>query len=237
VSFAPPQGGGPDYREYVSDPANPVPYRPRPIGPTFTSAGWTTWETNDQRFVDHRPDVLSYVSAPLEDDLIVAGPVSATLTASTTGTDSDFIVKLIDVFPEDAEPTSQALVTTDGPAASSLNGYELPIAMEVRRGRYLKDFSRPAPLTPDRPTQWDVPLRDRDHVFRKGHRIMVQIQSSWFPLIDRNPQRFLDSIYQASPGDFVKATQRIYDTPDHPSYVTLPLASPTAGAVSTRADR
>ena len=212
LSFTPP--GAADaatpFRSFVSDPANPVPYRPRPITPTFSSEGWTTWETLDQRFVDHRPDVLSYVSAPLDHDVRVNGEVSATLTASTSGTDSDMIVKLIDVYPEDAEP-------------EAMRGYQFPVAMEVRRGRYLKNLSRPEPLVPDRPTTWPVPLRDRAHVFLKGHRIMVQVQSSWFPIIDRNPQRFVPSIYEAKDGDFAAATQHVYSAPDQASYITLPV--------------
>jgi putative CocE/NonD family hydrolase len=213
------------YRDYVSDPANPVPYRPRPISPTYPGGDWRTWESGDQRFVDHRPDVLTFVSAPLDHDVRIAGPVSAELFASTSGTDSDFVVKLIDVYPEDAQKPDWS--TDDGPKpgdfAKSMNGYELPIAMEVRRGRYLDSFETPHALTPDKPTRWDVPLRDRDHVFLKGHRIMVQIQSSWFPLIDRNPQTFTPSIYAAQATDFVKATQKVYAAPDLASRIILPV--------------
>ena len=226
LSFAAPgageQGG---HRTYVSDPANPVPYRPRPISPTYPGGDWRLWESGDQRFVDHRPDVLTYVSAPLDRDIRVAGPVSAELFASTSGTDGDFIVKLIDVYPENAERPSWS--ADDGPKpgdfARSMNGYELPIAMEVRRGRYLESFETPHPLTPNKPTRWDVPLRDRDHVFLKGHRIMVQIQSTWFPLIDRNPQTFTPSIYKARASDFVKATQTVFASPDLASRIVLPV--------------
>lgn len=213
VGFSPPkkgQGEGEAWRSYVSDPANPVPYRPRPITSTFDTEGWVTWETLDQRFADHRPDVLTYVSKPLEKDIRVAGKVSATLTASTSGTDSDFVVKLIDVYPEDAEK-------------QELRGYQFPIAMEVRRGRFLDDYEKPEPLTAGKPRTWEVPLRDRDHVFRKGHRIMVQVQSSWFPVIDRNPQSFVPDIPYAKPEDFVKAEQKIYSTPAQASYITLPI--------------
>jgi predicted acyl esterase len=135
------------------------------------------------------------------------------------------VVKLIDVYPEDADGGSTELGGGEAPRpdASSMNGYELPIAMEVRRGRFLDSFEHPTALTPDAPRAWNVPLRDRDHVFRKGHRIMVQVQSSWFPVIDRNPQRFVPSIYEAKDSDFVKATQHVYATPDMPSHVTLPL--------------
>jgi putative CocE/NonD family hydrolase len=213
------------HRDYVSDPANPVPYRPRPISPTYPGGDWPFWEMGDQRFVDHRPDVLSFVSAPLDHDLTVSGEVSARIYAATSGTDGDLIVKLIDVFPEDAPlpnwPEDKG--PPPGDYARQLNGYQLPIAMEVRRGRYLKSFEHPTPLTPNRPLQWDVPLRDRNHVFLKGHRIMVQIQSSWFPLIDRNPQKFVPNIFQAKAADFISARQRIYATPDLPSQIRLPV--------------
>lgn len=230
LTFEPPHEGEP-YREFVSDPGNPVPYRPRPISPTYPGGDWRTWEADDQRFVDHRPDVLSYVSAPLENDLVVTGKMEADLYASTSGTDSDFVVKVIDVFPEDFQ--SPAWNLDDGPApgqySKSLNGYELPIAMEVRRGRYLKSFEKPEPLQPDVPVLWNFPLRDRDHVFRKGHRIMVQIQSTWFPIIDRNPQKFVPNINQATKEDFVKATQRVYSTPTMPSYIVLPVIGGNPG--------
>ena len=213
------------YKEYVSDPANPVPYRTRPISPTYPAGDWRTWEVADQRFVDHRPDVLTFVSEPLEHDLTITGPLAAKLFASTSGTDSDFVVKLIDVFPQDAQKNDWN--PEDGPKpgqyAQSLNGYELPIAMEVRRGRYLKSFEHPSPLVANQPTTWDVPLRDHDHVFLKGHRIMVQIQSTWFPVIDRNPQKFVPSIYKAQASDYVPATQRVYCSGAKASYIELPI--------------
>jgi len=224
LAFEPPNGGKP-YREYISDPANPVPYRARPISPTYPAGDWPSWETDDQRFADHRPDVLTYSSAPLESDLVVTGELEANLYASTSGTDSDFVVKLIDVFPEDAQQPAWDVDAGpgEGQYRKSLNGYQLPIAMEVRRGRYLKSFEKPEPLPSDVPSLWKIPLRDRDHVFRKGHRIMVQVQSTWFPLIDRNTQKFVPSIYQASEEDFVKATQRVYCTPAMPSHIVLPV--------------
>jgi len=222
LSFTAPTGG---YREYISDPANPVPYRQRPISPTYPWGDWRTWEVADQRFVDHRPDVLTYVSAPVDHDVRVAGPLSAQIFASTTGTDGDFIVKLIDVYPESAQ--ANAWDSTVGPApgqyARSLNGYQLPIAMEVRRGRFLTSYEQPHPLVAGKPTLWDFSLRDHDHVFLKGHRMMVQIQSTWFPLIDRNPQRFVSSIYDAKASDFVKATDRIYSAPGMASHLVLPI--------------
>lgn len=226
LSFtAPQQSSEHAYREYVSDPANPVPYRQRPISPTYPGGDWRTWEVADQRFVDHRPDVLSFVSAPLDHDLTVTGPLAADLFASTSGTDSDFVVKLIDVFPEDAQKNNWNLEEGPKPGqyAQSLNGYELPVAMEVRRGRYLTSFENPQPLVANKPTEWNVPLRDHDHVFLKGHRIMVQIQSTWFPVIDRNPQKFVPSIYKATAADFIPATQRIYCSPELPSHLVFPV--------------
>jgi putative CocE/NonD family hydrolase len=231
LSFTAPDGAkngaktGQTYREYISDPANPVPYRQRPISPTYPAGDWRTWEAADQRFVDHRPDVLSFVSEPLDHDLTVTGPLAANLFASTSGTDSDFVVKLIDVYPQDAQKNAWA--PEEGPKpgqyAQSLSGYELPVAMEVRRGRYLTSYEKPSPLTANKPTKWNIPLRDHDHVFLKGHRILVQVQSTWFPVIDRNPQKFVPSIYNAAASDFVSTTQRIYCSSDMPSHLVLPV--------------
>jgi uncharacterized protein len=225
LSFTPPVATAKLFREYVSDPARPVPYRARPISPTYPGGDWITWEVGDQRFVDGRTDVLTYVSAPLDHDLTVTGAVSADLFASTSGTDSDFVVKLIDVYPENAQKNAWEAEAGPKPGqyAQSLNGYELPIAMEVRRGRYLASFEKPHALTANKPIEWKVPLRDRDHVFLKGHRIMVQVQSTWFPIIDRNPQKFVPSIYKAKASDFMKATQRVYGTPALPSHLVLPI--------------
>ena len=215
LSFTAP--GSSACRDYVSDPANPVPYRRRPISSTWGSPDWPWWEAEDQRFLQGRPDILRYVSAPLTNDLTVTGQVAATLMASTSGTDSDFVVKLIDVFPDDYEKPPQS--PQPGDYARSLNGYQLPIAMEVRRGRWLDGFETSKPLVPNEVRAWDVPLHDRDHVFKQGHRIMVQIQSSWFPVIDRNPQKFVANIYKAKRTDYVKATQRVCTG----SYVSLPI--------------
>jgi putative CocE/NonD family hydrolase len=225
LSFDPPSGAEPRFRQYVSDPANPVPYRERPVSPTYPAGDWRMWEVADQRFVDGRPDVLTFVSAPLEHDLTITGEVAADLFASTSGTDSDFVVKLIDVFPEDAQ--KNAWDADQGPDAGqyarSLNGYELPVAMEVRRGRYNQSYETPRALRPGVAVEWKIPLRDRDHVFRARHRLMVQVQSTWFPVIDRNPQRFVPSIYRASAADFVAATQRVYCTPAMASNIVLPV--------------
>jgi hypothetical protein len=223
LSFDAPAANGAEFAQYISDPANPVPYRQRPISPTYPRGDWTIWEVGDQRFVDHRPDVLSFVSAPLDSDLTVTGQMAAELFASTSGTDSDFVVKLIDVFPDDA--VKNAWTAEAGPPpgeyGKSLNGYELPIAMEVRRGRYNQSYEHPAPLAAGKPTQFTIPLRDHDHVFQKGHRIMVQVQSTWFPLIDRNPQKFVPSIFTAKASDFIAATQRVYCSPSLPSHIVL----------------
>ncbi len=225
LTFTAPTSTAPPFRQFTSDPASPVPYRERPISPTYPAGDWRTWESADQRFVDNRPDVLTYLSAPLDHDITVTGHLSADLYASTSGTDSDFIVKLIDVYPQDAQ--KNAWGPDEGPKpgeyAQSINGYELPIAMEVRRGRFLKSPEHPQALVPNQPLLWSVALRDHDHVFLKDHRLMVQIQSTWFPVIDRNPQKFVPSIYQATPADFIKATQRIYSTPALPSHLILPV--------------
>jgi len=211
--------------QFVSDPNDPVPYRHRPISPTYPGGDWRAWEVEDQRFVDDRPDVARFVSPPLDHDMTVTGQVGADIFASTSGTDSDFIVKLIDVYPQNAAKNDWN--PEAGPKAGeyekSVNGYELPIAMEVRRGRFNESYTNPKPLVPNRPTEFKIPLRDHDHVFLRGHRIMVQVQSTWFPVIDRNPQKFVPSIYQAKPGDFLAATQRVYCTPQMPSHIVLPI--------------
>jgi len=225
LSFDKPAASSKSYREYVSDPANPVPYRQRPISPTYPAGDWRRWEVADQRFVDGRPDVLTYTSAPLDRDVTVTGALSATLFASTSGTDADLVVKLIDVYPENAQPNAwnPDIGPEPGAYARSLNGYELPIAMEVRRGRFNQSFETPHALVANAPSEWTIPLREHDHVFLKGHRIMVQVQSTWFPLIDRNPQKFVPSIYEAKASDYVKATQRVYATPALASHITLPV--------------
>jgi len=225
LSFDAPKGSADSYVQYVSDPANPVPYRTRPISPTYPAGDWRTWEVADQRFVDHRPDVATWVSAPLDHNVTITGALAANLFASTSGSDSDFIVKLIDVFPDDAQQNTwnPDAGPRPGDYAKSLNGYELPIAMEVRRGRYNHSYEHPQALTPNQPEQYDIPLRNHDHVFLKGHRIMVQVQSTWFPLIDRNPQKFVPSIYAAKAEDFVAATQRIYCSASRSSHIVLPV--------------
>jgi putative CocE/NonD family hydrolase len=225
LSFDKPVSSATPYREYLSDPASPVPYRQRPISPTYPNGDWRLWEVADQRFVDGRPDVLTYTSAPLDRDITITGALSAALFASTSGTDADFVVKLIDVYPETAQPN--AWNADAGPApntyARSLNGYQLPIAMEVKRGRFNRGYDAPHALVANKPTEWTIPLRDHDHVFLKGHRLMVQVQSTWFPVIDRNPQTFVPDIFKATPADYVTATQRVYSTPALPSHIILPV--------------
>jgi putative CocE/NonD family hydrolase len=216
LSFTAPAAGE-ACRDYVSDPANPVPFRQRPMAGTYLSPDWQWWEAADQRFLGGRPDVLSYMSVPLTENLTVTGTVAAKLMAATSGTDSDFVVKLIDVFPDNyAKPPEQP---QPGDYARSLNGYQLPIAMDVRRGRFLASDTAPRALIPNKVVAWDVPLREHDHVFLKGHRLMVQVQSSWFPMLDRNPQKFVPNIARAKASDFVKATQKVCAG----SKVTLPV--------------
>src|SRR5262245_22108058 len=209
LSFDPPRATDENaFDSFVSDPANPVPYRPRPID---VRSGWTTWLVEDQRFVDHRPDVLTWTSDTLKDDVVVSGKVVANLFASTTGTDSDWIVKLIDVYPEKYAPDPK------------MSGYQLMIAGDVLRGRYRNGFEKPEPITPDSVTRYEIGFPANDHVFLKGHRIMVQVQCAWFPVIDRNPQRFTPNIFLAKESDFQRATQRVFRSGKNASYVAVPV--------------
>ena len=212
LSFEAPRTDSPDSADsYVSDPAHPVPYRQRPIQATYFpgGSGWYTWLVQDQRFVDDRADVLSYESAVLDDDVTIAGDIVAQLFAATTGTDADWIVKLIDVFPEQY------------PQDWKLAGYQLMVANEVFRGRYRNSFEKPAAIPANEVVPYTIGLHTQDYTFRKGHRIMVQVQSSWFPIIDRNPQTFVPNIFLAKPEDFRVATQRIVRNGQQPSRVTV----------------
>jgi uncharacterized protein len=224
LSFEPPSeqdANSNSFDSYISDPANPVPYRNRPITPTYPAPAWTTWLVQDQRFVEHRPDVLTWQTEPLAEDVAVTGDISADLFASTTGSDSDWIVKLIDVYPEDYQKiTEEDAKTGAGPI---MNGYELMIADDILRGRYRNSLETPAPITPNQVTEYRIDLHPNDHVFLKGHRVMVQVQSTWFPLYDRNPQKFVDNIYKAVDEDYVKATQRLYRSKEAASSVVLPV--------------
>jgi putative CocE/NonD family hydrolase len=214
LSFDPPKVTKPDsaFDAYVSDPAKPVPYRVRPIPATFGQGStWSTWLVDDQRFVSDRPDVSVWQTAPLDDDVVIAGDVLAKLYASTTGSDADFVVKLIDVYPAkyDANP--------------KLGGYQLMVSNDVFRSRFRKSFEKPEPLTPNKAEEIAVDLHTQSYRFKKGHRIMVQVQSSWFPLIDRNPQTFVPNIFEAKPSDFRAATQKIFRSPTQASFISLPV--------------
>jgi putative CocE/NonD family hydrolase len=196
---------------YISDPAKPVTYRARPnLSPWATGSTWRTWLADDQRFADARTDVLSYSSQPLTQPLKLAGTPLVHLVASTSGTDSDWIVKLIDVYPDQY------------PRKPELGGYQLAIAMDVIRGRYRTDPARPAPLTPNVPLTYEFALPTVDYTVQPGHRLMIQVQSSWFPLYDRNPQTFVPNIFFANASDYRPATQRVFTGPDG-TWIGLPV--------------
>lgn len=214
VSFdAPTDEGETANDSYVSDPKHPVPYRHRPIQATYHPKGsdWYTWLTEDQRFVHNRPDVLSWESDPLTEDLTISGDVVARLFASTTGTDSDWVVKLIDVYPE------------EWPQEMRMSGYQLMVVSEIFRGRYRKSFERPEAVTPNEVNEYAIDLHSADHTFKKGHRLMVQVQSTWFPVYDRNPQTFVPNIFEAKESDYQAATQRVFRSRKFPSHVVLPV--------------
>ena len=204
-------GPGAAFAEYVSDPAKPVPYRRRPIRPVYASdSTWSQWLTDDQRDVSTRPDVLTFESAPLTAPLTISGDVAATLMASTTGSDADWVVKLIDVFPPEVRGQPE------------LGGYELMISADIMRGRYREDVTAPKAIAPGQVLPYRVRMPAANHTFLPGHRIMVQVQSSWFPLYDRNPQTFTPEVAKAPAGAYKATTQRIYAS----SYVELPTTTP-----------
>ena len=214
LSFDRPAAGSDDaFDSYVSDPAFPVPYRQRPIQPTYFPGGskWSTWLVEDQRFVDDRADVLSWKTPPLDANVTIAGEIVAHLFASTTGSDADWIVKLVDVYPEDY------------PENWDLAGYQLMVSNEVFRGRYRRSAEKPEPITPDQVLEYAFSLHTQNYTFLKGHRLMVQVQSTWFPIIDRNPQTAVPNIFDAKESDFRKATHRIYRSAQYPSNVTIPV--------------
>jgi uncharacterized protein len=221
LSFDAPQTSSSEaFDSYVSDPAHPVPYRHRPVDMTYPQdhpGSWYTWLVQDQRFVDQRPDVLTWQTETLADDVTLSGQVTAKLFASTSGSDSDWVVKLIDVYPESNAQNWR------------LNGFELMIADEIFRGRFRKSFEKPEPITPNEITPFTIDLHTANHVFQKGHRIMVQVQSTWFPLYDRNPQKFVPNIFEAKETDYQKATQRVYRSKNFPSSVEISV--PPNGAV------
>jgi putative CocE/NonD family hydrolase len=197
---------------YVSDPSRPVTYRARPnLSPWAAGSTWRYWLEDDQRFAEARPDVLTYATAPLDRPLRLRGTPQVHLVASTSGTDSDWVVKLIDVYPPHY------------PDKPAMGGYELGIAMDVFRGRYRTDFAHPHPLTPNEPLTYDFALPNVDYVVEPGHRLMVQIQSSWFPLYDRNPQTFVPNIFFAHASDYRPATQKVF-TGSEGTWIGLPVA-------------
>jgi len=213
------QTGAAAYDEYVSDPAKPVPYLPRPVRFSDTDA-WRRWLVTDQRFVTDRTDVLTYSTAPLSMSVRISGAPVVHLFASTSGTDADWVVKLIDVYPDEV------------PSQPEFGGYQLAVALDIFRGRYRESFERPQAITPDKALAYTFALPTTNHVFKPGHRIMVQVQSTLFPVYDRNPQTFVPNIFVAKPSDYVKATQRVYRAPGVASYVDLPVVA--AATTQTR---
>ncbi|MFN0112626.1 MAG: CocE/NonD family hydrolase [Blastocatellia bacterium] len=209
LSFEAPSRPSTEFDEYVSDPAKPVPYSSQT--PTSRNAGYMI---EDQRFVAGRPDVLTYQSDVLKDDLTLAGPMMADLFVSTTGTDADFVVKLIDVYPDDA-PNNSPLGEK-----VKMGGFQMLVRGEVMRGKFRNSFSKPEPFTPGKTAEVKFNLQDVNHTFKAGHKIMVQVQSSWFPLVDRNPQKFVD-IYNAADSDFQKATHRIFHSAKQSSHLKV----------------
>jgi uncharacterized protein len=214
LSFTAPAAAAPAaaYDEYVSDPAKPVPYLPRPVRFSDTDA-WRRWLVSDQRFVADRTDVLTYATTPLSTPVRISGAPVVHLFASTSGTDADWVVKLIDVYPDEV------------PSQPEFGGYQLAVALDIFRGRYRESFERPQAIPPDKVLPYTFALPTSNHVFKPGHRIMVQVQSTLFPLYDRNPQTFVPNIFFAKPGDYMKATQRVYHAPGQASYVNLPVVA------------
>ena len=210
LGFAKPAAPSTAADVYVSDPSKPVPYLPRPVR-FLDSDRWKTWLVTDQRTVADRTDVLTYQTPVLTAPVRIGGAPVADLFAATTGTDGDWVVKLIDVFPDEV------------PSQPEMGGYQLAIAMDIFRGRYRQSFERPAPIPSGQPQRYRFTLPTANHVFLPGHRIMVQIQSSWFPLYDRNPQTYVPNIFDARPADYVKATQSVFRSAGQPSAVWLPV--------------
>ncbi|HEX8813847.1 MAG TPA: CocE/NonD family hydrolase, partial [Terracidiphilus sp.] len=200
------------FSEYISDPAHPVPFRIRPIHAIDYEQGhWSQWLVDDQREASGRTDVLTFRSEPLTAALKISGRPEVHFVISTSGTDSDWVVKLIDVYPDQVASQRE------------MGGYQLAVGMEILRGRYRESFVNPKAIEPNKPLPYRFSLPASNHVFLPGHRIMVQVQSSWFPLYDRNPQIFVPSIFFANPGDYRKATQRVYHSSVDASYVALPV--------------
>jgi uncharacterized protein len=215
TSFDPPASTDAAFDEYVSDPSKPVPYRARPID----GSSWSRWLVDDQREASGRPDVLAFVSDVLKTPLKISGQPMVNLVASTSGTDSDWVVKVIDLYPDEVA------------ADPGMGGYQLMISADIFRGRYRESFETPKPIAADTPLVYRWALPTANHVFLPGHRIMVQVQSSWFPLYDRNPQTFVPSIFEAKPRDYRKATERLYHAPTDrklQSFIELPTVTSTS---------
>ncbi|WP_426703226.1 CocE/NonD family hydrolase [Rhodanobacter sp. Col0626] len=213
LAFTPPTSGEAGFGSFVSDPTRPVPNLPRPNGVVNPEDWRAAWPVVDQRFVDGRPDVISYVSEPLTQPIQVSGAPVVHLYASTSGSDSDWVVKIIDVYPHTY------------PSAPAMGGYEFPLSMDIFRGRYRTSFEHPQRIEPDAALLYTFALPNINHLFQPGHRIMVQIQSSWFPLYDRNPQTYVESIFFAGPCDYHEARQKVWHTPAQPSSISMPITS------------
>src|SRR5258705_6460943 len=212
MTFKAPESSDAEYEEYVSDPAKLVPYRARPIDGT----SWSRWLVDDQRESSGRTDVVAFITGTLTSTVKISGEPIANLIASTSGTDSDWVVKVIDLYPDEVA------------GQPNMGGYQLMISADILRGRYRESLSEAKPIAANTPLLYRFALPTANHVFLPGHRIMVQIQSSWFPLYDRNPQTFVPNIFWAKPGDYRKATQRIYHQPGKSnlqSFVELPLVT------------
>jgi putative CocE/NonD family hydrolase len=216
LSFDPPTVADDGNDHFVSDPASPVPYRPRPISPVMADGStWPAWQADDQAPFAKRPDVLTWQTPVLDQDVTLRGDIVAKLFASTTGTDADWVVKLIDVYP------------TDAATPADVRGRQLMIADDVFRGRYCTGFEKPAALKPNTVLAYAIDLHSTSHVFLKGHRIAVQVQSSWFPLIDRNPQTYVPSIFAAKPSEYKAQTHKVFHTVAYPSSIEMDLADAT----------
>ncbi|HTC61855.1 MAG TPA: CocE/NonD family hydrolase [Candidatus Saccharimonadales bacterium] len=213
LSFDAPKSGDDPFDEYTSDPAKPVPFRARPIQPIGYGTGhsWVEWLVDDQREASGRPDVVEYVSDVLKKPVKISGQPVANLIASTSGTDSDWVVKVIDVYPDEV------------PTQANMGGYQLMVSADIFRGRYRESLENAKPITEGKPLLYKFALPTANHVFLPGHKMMFQIQSSWFPLYDRNPQTFVPNIFWAKPGDYRKAVQRIYHSPQEKSFIELPI--------------
>jgi putative CocE/NonD family hydrolase len=208
LDSTPPKPGGEQFEEYISDPAKPVPYRARPIQPMAYGTGmtWSQWLVDDQREASGRPDVLAYVTDVLREPVKIGGHPVANLIASTSGTDADWVVKLIDVYPDEVA------------GQPAMGGYQLMVSADIFRGRYRESFEIAKPIAANQPLRYRFELPVANHVFLPGHRIMVQVQSTWFPLYDRNPQTFVSNIFWAKPENYKKAAQRIYGA----SFIEMP---------------